>query len=180
MVSALAEGNHLMNENLVMTVIGDDRPGLVEMLAHTVSSHDGSWLESRMARLGGKFAGILRVSIPADSVDSLLETLRGLDEKGLRVTSERSIAPEPRPQPVRLELVGSDHLGIVRDISALLTRQQINVEEFTSDCEPAPMSGQQLFKATVLLHLPVGLTADELRTSLEGLATDLMVDITLS
>ena len=164
-----------MNESLVMTVIGDDRPGLVETLARTVSAHEGSWLESRMARLGGKFAGILRVSVPADRVDPLLETLRGLDTQGLRVTSERGTAPEQRSQPVRLELMGADHLGI----SALLTSQHINVDEFTTDYEPAPMSGQPLFKATALLHLPPGVSEDELRSSLENLASDLMVDISL-
>ena len=168
-----------MNETLVMTLIGDDRPGLVEALARTVSAHEGSWLESRMARLGGKFAGILRVSVPADNVDPLLETLRALDAQGLRVTSECGTAPEQRSQPVRLELMGADHLGIVRDISALLTSQHINVDEFTTDCEPAPMSGQPLFKATALLHLPPGVSEDELRSSLENLASDLMVDISL-
>ena len=168
-----------MNESLVMTIIGDDRPGLVEALARTVTAHEGSWLESRMARLGGKFAGILRVSVPNDRVDPLLETLRALDTQGLRVTSELSTAPQERPQATRLELVGSDQLGIVRDISALLTSMRINVEEFTTDCEPAPMSGQALFKATALLHLPAGVSEDELRSSLEDLASDLMVDISL-
>ncbi len=168
-----------MNESLVMTIIGDDRPGLVEALARTVTAHEGSWLESRMARLGGKFAGILRVSVPNDRVDPLLETLRALDTQGLRVTSELGTAPQERPQAIRLELVGSDQLGIVRDISALLTSKRINVEEFTTDCEPAPMSGQALFKATALLHLPPGVSEDELRSSLEDLASDLMVDISL-
>ena len=168
-----------MNVCLVLTVIGEDRPGLVEMLARTVSDHEGNWLESRMSRLGGKFAGILQVSVPEDKVGALLETLRGLDAKGLRVVSEQSAAPEKRLQPVRLDLVGADHIGIVRDIAALLTKQQVNVEEFTTECTPAPMSGQMLFKATALLHLPPGMSEDDLRASLEKLAHDLMVDITL-
>ena len=137
-----------------------------------------------MAHLGGKFAGILRVSLPADNVDALLETLRFLDAGGFHVTAERSAEPEPnvepvRLEPVRLELMGADRLGIVRDIAALLTAREINVEEFITDCEPAPMSGQMLFKASAVLHLPPGLSAEDLRTSLEELASDLMVDISL-
>jgi len=163
-----------------MTVMGDDRPGLVEMLAQSVARHDGNWLESRMSHLGGKFAGILRVSVPEEEAAALLETLRGLDVQGLRVISEQSAAPEPSSRPVRLELVGADHTGIVRDIAGLLAKRCVNVEEFTTDCVPAPMSGDVLFKATALLVLPEGLSADDLLADLETLAHDLMVDIHLA
>ena len=160
--------------------MGDDRPGLVEMLAQSVARHDGNWLESRMSHLGGKFAGILRVSVPEEEAAALLETLRGLDVQGLRVISEQSAAPEPSSRPVRLELVGADHTGIVRDIAGLLAKRCVNVEEFTTDCVPAPMSGDVLFKATALLVLPEGLSADDLLADLETLAHDLMVDIHLA
>jgi len=169
-----------MDQSLVMTVIGEDRPGLVEMLARSVSEHGGNWLESRMSHLGGKFAGILRVSVPDDQAEALLETLRALDVRGLRVVSEQSTAPESSSQPVRLELVGADHTGIVRDITGLLAKRRVNVEEFTTDCVPAPMSGDVLFKATALLVLPEGLSADDLLADLETLAHDLMIDINLA
>ena len=52
-----------METYLVLTVIGDDRPGLVEALAETIAAHEGNWLESRMSHLAGKFAGLLRVSV---------------------------------------------------------------------------------------------------------------------
>ena len=169
-----------MDQSLVMTVMGDDRPGLVEMLAQSVAGHGGNWLESRMSHLGGKFAGILRVSVPEDKAEALLEALRGLDVRGLRVVSEQSSAPDPASRPVRLELVGADHTGIVRDITALLAKRRVNVEEFTTDCVPAPMSGDVLFKATALLVLPEGLSTDDLLADLETLAHDLMIDINLA
>src|SRR4051812_3506563 len=40
---------------LVMTIIGPDRPGLVELLASLVAEHGGNWLESRMSHLAGQF-----------------------------------------------------------------------------------------------------------------------------
>jgi glycine cleavage system regulatory protein len=52
------------NASLVLTVIGADRPGLVETLAQTIAEHGASWLESRMAHLAGHFVGLLRVSVP--------------------------------------------------------------------------------------------------------------------
>ena len=169
-----------MNINQVLTVIGEDRPGLVELLARAVSEQGGNWLESRMSHLGGKFAGILRVSVPEEKASALLAALRGLDEEGLRVVAEQSDeAAEGGGQPVQLDLVGADRVGIVRDVTAVLTRLQVNVEEFTTECKPAPMSGQMLFTATAQLRLPPGTSEDDLREQLEQLAQDLVVDITL-
>ena len=60
-----------MRRSLVLTVIGDDKPGIVEQLADQVLAAGGNWEESRMARLAGKFAGILRVSVDADRAEAL-------------------------------------------------------------------------------------------------------------
>lgn len=38
-------------DHLVLTVIAQDQPGLVERLAGCVAKHGGNWLESRMARM---------------------------------------------------------------------------------------------------------------------------------
>ncbi|MGL4399643.1 MAG: glycine cleavage system protein R, partial [Luteolibacter sp.] len=64
-----------MTHSIVMTVLGGDRPGLVNSLAATVASHGGNWLESRMARLAGQFAGIVRIECPAATVDALIAAL---------------------------------------------------------------------------------------------------------
>src|SRR5687767_1257520 len=74
-----------MLATLVMTVIGADRPGLVQMVASRVADHGGNWLESRMCRLGGQFAGILRVEVPVERRDDLVNALRTLEVDGLRV-----------------------------------------------------------------------------------------------
>src|SRR6266498_4366947 len=66
----------LMQITLVMTVIGRDRPGLVDSLAGLVAQHGGNWLDSRMSRLGGQFAGILRVQIPVEREAPLVRSLK--------------------------------------------------------------------------------------------------------
>ena len=71
-----------------MTVIGDDRPGLVESVSQVVAAHGGSWQESRMARLAGKFAGILRAEVPEDKVDALKAELRELASGGIHIIVE--------------------------------------------------------------------------------------------
>ena len=51
-------------ETLVLTVIGDDRPGLVSALSACLSGHEAVWQRSQMSRLAGKFAGIVEVVVP--------------------------------------------------------------------------------------------------------------------
>ncbi len=80
---------------------------------------------------------------------------------------------------VRLELMGADHRGIVRDLSTALARRRVNVEDLQTGCVDAPMSGEKLFQATARLHLPPGLSLDDLRRELESVAQDLMVDVAL-
>ena len=169
-----------MNTSLVLTLVGADRPGLVESVAQSVASHGGNWLESRMARLGGQFAGIARVSLPAAREDELRAALVGLDPKGLKVV----VAPDPAAAPVanagvsvRLELVGQDRPGIVHQVTHVLAAHRVNVEELTTECVDAPMSGGTLFQAQAELLIPAGTDMAALRRDLERIAADLMVDL---
>ena len=167
-------------ESLVVTVIGKDRPGLVESVSAVVEANGGSWVESRMSRLAGEFAGILRVSVPAAEVDALTEGLEALDAGGLRVVVERGFEePADEGQVIVLELIGGDRPGIVHKISEALAARGVNVDELNTECEGAPWSGDTLFKAMARLRAPRGLDLDQLRESLEAIAGDLMVDISL-
>src|SRR3954462_12634812 len=73
------------NTSLVLTVLGQDRPGLVESIARVVAEHGGNWIESRMAHVAGHFAGILRVEIGANQSEALTAALRGLAASGLEL-----------------------------------------------------------------------------------------------
>lgn len=167
-------------ESLVVTVIGRDRPGLVESVSAAVEAHGGSWVESRMARLSGHFAGILRASVPEAQADALSSALTALREEGIQVTIERGfVSDAAEANVVMLELIGSDRPGIVHKISEALAAKGVNVDELDTECDGAPWSGDALFKARARLHAPKGLDLDELREALEAIAGDLMVDITL-
>ena len=168
-----------MQVPLVMTVIGHDRPGLVDRVASLVAEHGGNWLESRMCRLGGEFAGILRVHVPAESEGPLRSALAGLSAHGLTVVLQSD--REPPPVGIRklasLEIVGQDRPGIVRQISRALAGQGINVEELSTECVSAPMSGETLFKARAKLSIPDACDVGGVRGDLEKIAGDLLVDI---
>ena len=171
-----------MQRLLVMTIIGPDRPGLVRSVAALVAQHGGNWLESRMSRLGGQFAGILRVEVPADQAPSLVPALEALATSGLKVVVSPD-APSASAAPRRLkvlEIVGQDRPGIVRQISAALAGQNVNVEELQTECSSAAMSGETLFKARALLSVPETCEVESLRRELEKIAADLIVEISLT
>lgn len=165
-----------MNATLVLTVIGPDRPGLVEALAETVASHGANWLESRLAHLSGHFAGMVRVSVPSERADELAGALGALTDLRVLVETAASILA-PDAALLVLELLGQDRPGIVREVSHALAARGVNVEELETECSSAPMSGELLFSARARLRLPAETSARELREALEKLADELMVDI---
>jgi glycine cleavage system regulatory protein len=168
-----------MNSTLVMTILSADRPGLVSQLSSVIAEHGGNWLESRMAHLGGHFAGILRIELPAEQEPKLLAALRALESQGITVHThaDSAAAPATPGQLVTVTVVGHDRPGIVRQISQVFAQLRVNVEDFASHVESAPMSGESHFHATATVQLPATCTLAQLRQSLESLATDLMVDI---
>ena len=162
-----------------MTIIGPDRTGLVESVARVVADHGGNWLESRMCRLGGEFAGILRIELPVEKRQMLLDALQALQGRGLAlvVRPDEAAASATQGRQAKLEIVGHDRPGIVRQITHALARASVNVEEFSSECVSAPMSGETLFKAAARLQLPERCDLAALKTDLEKIADDLLVDI---
>ena len=170
-----------MQRSLVMTIIGPDRPGLVDSVAAMVAEHQGNWLESRMSHLGGQFAGILRVAVPEEKEAALVTGLRGFGSRGLTVVVYPDI-PKPAPKAARfsaLEIVGQDRPGIVRQISHALASHHVNVEELQTECGSAAMSGETMFKAHAKLSLPEPCNVAALRQTLEKIAEDLIVEISL-
>ncbi|UTW06344.1 glycine cleavage system protein R [Pseudomonas benzenivorans] len=167
-------------EHLVLTVIAQDQPGLVERVAQCVANHGGNWLESRMSRMAGQFAGILRIAVPADARAELVNELQGLGAQGIRVLlADSGSEPLCSWKPILLDLVGNDRPGIVRDITSLLTENGVNLESLVTEVMPAPMSSEPLFHAEALLAVPLDLSLDALQAKLETLADDLMVELNL-
>ena len=124
-------------------------PGLVAAVADVVTAHGGNWENSELAELAGAFAGIIEVSVAADRVDELRAALSGLDGSAHRhrpcERAERRRGSCARQFAFRL--VGNDHPGIVREISATLSAQGLSIERMRSETRDAAMSGGRLFEA---------------------------------
>ena len=167
---------------LVLTFVGDDRPGLVNAISEKVAHFGGTWLESRSVHLAGKFAGVVLVSVPDESLIGLESALAKLAPSGLRVSIERggSAGPEKPARLVMLDILGHERPGIVRDVTQALTSLGVNIEEFGSGLEGEPFTGVRMFHATARLSVPQGLKLEDLRKALERLAAEIMVDLTVA
>lgn len=169
-----------MRISVILTLLGPDRPGLVSALSARATEAGANWMESRMVQLAGQFAGVVRLEVDVDAADRLEAALRGLASEDLHLTIERGREGSPAPlRRVQLDLLGHDHPGIVQDISAVLARHGISIEELETGCEPASMSGELLFRAYAELSVPTQIDLHAVQDDLEALANALMVDLEL-
>ena len=167
-----------MNRTLVLTLIGEDRPGLVELVSQLIAERQGEWLESQFSRLEGKFAGILRVSVPEPQCEALEKSLRALVGQGLRVMIEEGRQQQPESSyPLYLRFVGLDRRGVVAEISEVLSQHGVSILSLNSYCAQAPMSSETLFHADFEVQVPVSVSCDRLSDALENLTPELMVDL---
>lgn len=170
-----------MSTSIVLTVVSDDHPGIVESLSQVLAEHGGNWAESSMMSLAGKFAGIVLAQVPSDRAEAFLEALEGLEAQGMHIVAQRSDAESTadRTSEHTIELVGQDHPGIVHDITEVLSRHGINVQELETTVQSASMSGESLFIAHARIHIPADVSLEQLQDEMEELANELMVDISL-
>lgn len=167
-----------MNTSLVLTILGADRTGLVGSVADVVAGHGGSWQESRMARLAGQFAGILRVECPAENREALENDLRALGDHGLTVIiAHDASAMESSGKTLTIDITGHDEPGIVKRLATTLASLGVNVEELQTSLESAPMAGHLLFCTRGKVRLPDDLSPAEMIESLEKVGAGLTVDV---
>ncbi len=161
---------------LILTVMANDRPGIAERLAREIENNHGSWLESRMATMAGKFAGIVRVEVPDAQAKAAQTALQSLRDDGLSIQIELGETKESTLIAQSIEVVGNDRLGIVREITTALASIGINVTDLQTEIEPASMSGGPLFRASIEITLTETQSMDLVVQALEALSPDLMVD----
>lgn len=170
-----------MMKQVILTVVGSDRPGLTQAIADAVLAVGGNWLESHLATVGGKYVGSVLVELPEGNMAALQQEAARVDAAGLHVTlieaARGTASAEP---PLRLELVGQDRPGIVREVTAVLNELGVNIEDIATAVEDGAWSGAKLFRAEAHLRLPGGVDERALRDALERISGEIMVDISLS
>ncbi len=173
-----------MKTYLVVTITCPDRPGIVERITEKVVRFSANWEDSRMARLGGDFAGIVKISVATEHAPALTAALMKLadNETTIAVKATRE-DPSAKPAPftlLDLQLTGADHEGIVHKVAAYLAKQGINVESMDTSVSRAPMSASPLFEMNAVIKVPSAISVEELCSSLQHLGEEMGVDIELA
>ena len=167
--------------SVILSVIGSDRPGLTEALAGAVLSAGGNWLESHLSQLGGLYVGSVLVELEPDGVDGLRAAVRAVDAQGLEVRIAPAVeGPGAIGEALHFSLVGQDRPGIVRQVTAILSGLDVNIEAFDTSITAEPHSGSPMFHMEARLRLPSGLPAGKVQGALEEISAEIMVDIALT
>lgn len=167
-----------METHLVITAMGQDRPGIVDEFSRAILNCGCNVGDSRMAVLGGEFTMVLLVSGNWNAVAKLETALPRLEQQhSLSIQSKRT---EPRTEtdnlvPYAVEVVSIDHPGIVHDVSNFFARRGINIEDLYTSRYPAPHTGASMYA----LHLTVGIPADTSIATVRGEFMDFCDDLNL-
>lgn len=164
--------------SLVLTVVGDDRAGLVAAVADIVDAHDGNWENSELAELAGAFAGVIEVSVAPERVDDLRAALSRVDGLAVAVHAGRGAdAAAAADREIELTVLGNDHPGIVREVTATLRGHDLSIDRMTTHTSEAAMFGGRLFEATVIARVPASVDLSDVAADLERLAAEIQVDV---
>lgn len=166
-----------MSSQVILTVIGSDRPGLTAALARAVLEAGGNWLESHLARMAGRYVGCVLVEIPPDRIDVLRAAVARADANGLAVSLMDAGENDGGGTRLTLSLVAQDRPGIVNELAQALAPLKVNIEQLETNVEDGAWSGARLFRADVVASLPMGVAAADVQAALEGISAEIMVDL---
>lgn len=173
-----------MRTNIVLTLTGADRIGIVEEITQLLLRLDGNVETSRMARLGGEFAILMLVSIPLEQLAGLSKDVEGLIAEGYKVTTSQTGPTYAETHSgwvfYQIEVHGADHEGIVHQVAHHLSQHGINIESMETETTRAPISGTPLFTMTALVAVPADLPGPAWKDALEDVGYHLNVDIRVS
>ena len=169
-----------MTTEIVFTLTGKDRVGLVDQVTQVLLDRGGNFQASRMAHLGGEFAILMLVALPSENVAKLDGDIAQWRAQGYQVTltpTQGALSGVPADSAAyAIQVEGADHEGIIHEVAHNLAQWGINIEEMTTETIPAPITGQPLFAMSALVVAPATL-GQEWQKELGQVAQHLNVDI---
>lgn len=170
-----------MNKEIVLTLTGHDRVGIVEEITNILVKYSGNVETSRMARLGGEFALLALVSLDEKDQQSLETELQKLGDDGFQITllptEDDHVKKYAGWLPYEIEVLGADHEGIIYEVTHHLAQQGINIEDMETTTAPAPMSGTPLFTMNATVLVPPQLPFHTWSDALEEIGDKLNVTV---
>jgi glycine cleavage system transcriptional repressor len=173
-----------MRTDIVLTLTGPDRVGVVEEVTKALLVLGGNVGTSRMARLGGEFAILMMVSLPVDALPGLTSAFESLTARGYKLTSIQASGAPPAPDAgctaYRVEVRGADHEGIVYEIAHGLANRGINIESMETGTSRASVSGIELFTMSAVVSVPPSVAETDWMAALVEAGQQSNVDVEIS
>ncbi len=167
----------MTDQIIAVTVLGDDRPGIVADVTRALAGLHGNLEDSTMTLLRGHFAMVLliRTGANADSVEAALRSL-GADGSlviNARVLSDPALSQAGGPS-YALRVHGADRPGIVAAITGVVADHGANIVDLGTRL------GDGLYVLVAELQLASEESAASLDSDLKGAAGELGVEVHLS
>jgi glycine cleavage system transcriptional repressor len=155
-----------MNNYLVISAIGADRPGIVNALSSNILEHNCNIVDSRMTVLGGEFAIIIMVSGSWDKIAKLESAVPSLEGKlGLTIITKRTEqrSTQGKMLPYMVEVISMDNEGIVYNVAEFFSSRNINIEDLSTGSYSAAHTGTPMFNMNMIISIPADIQLGELR-----------------
>jgi glycine cleavage system transcriptional repressor len=172
-----------MNQYIVITAVGQDRPGIVNDLSKTILDSGGNITDSRMTVLGGEFALLMLVGSSGIAIEAMENELRALQEKyGLEILFKRTeLRKEPVSRvPYHVTVIAMDHPGIVHDVAEYLSSRNINIEEMDTSSYSAAHTGTLMFSLQMSISIPGDVSLSDLREGFINFCNELNLDASMT
>jgi glycine cleavage system transcriptional repressor len=166
----------------VLMAVGDDRPGLVDIVSKFILDCGCNIEDSRMAILGGEFAMIILTTGENAAIERLIKGAPDASRKsGLAIQAKPTRGPNEAVKrggiPYSIEAFSMDHPGIVQRVASFLAERKINIRALDTRLTNAPITGLPLFSLHATVDIPSDQNVTEIRKALEALASQQNIDI---
>ncbi len=169
-------------DQLVISAIGTDRPGIVNELSQLIVQNNGNIDDSRMTVLGGEFAIILLISGSKDELSKIEHTLQQeADRLKLSILTKHT-QPEGQAEqqlPYVVEVLAMDNPGIVYKLADFLSSRNINIQSMQTERYPAPHTGTPMFAIEMIITIPQSIFINELWDDFLDLCEDMNLDASI-
>ena len=170
-----------MSEQLVITALGDDRPGIVDELSTTLLEHKLNIEDSRMSILGGEFAILLLVAGSSENIDTFIKNKTVIEESlnmQLLVKRTSSEVSDKSSNTYSVNVVAIDHPGIVHNLASFFSSRGINIVDLKTKRYSAAHTATPMFSVNITVDVPTGQSSEQLHTDFIALCEELNLDAT--
>ena len=171
-----------MRSYVVISSMGQDRPGLAKEIAEFFTARGINIERSRGCVLGNEFGMIILTSGKTDDIERLIKDLDSLREKTkLEINVRKTKAPSHRDTlpsiPYKLIATSIDHPGIIHQICKSLQLRGVNIEDISTNVDNNPFTGANVFHMTCYFSLPPAVKIIDLKNDFNRISDEYNIDI---